>query len=240
MSNDHTLSQTNSKTVIITGATGNLGIVVTKQLLSEGHKVIAVLHEESSQEKLPMNAHLDSQVVDLINESETENFIKKIIEKYNRIDAVIMLAGGFTMGNITKTSSSQIKEQISLNFETAYNIVRPVYDHMLKNNYGRFVFIGARPAIKPTDGKNMIAYGLSKSMLFKLAEYINAEAKSKNINATVIVPSTIDTAANRKSMPDADPAKWVKPEGIAETIGFLLSEPASALRETVLKMYNNA
>ena len=239
MKTDPTLSPINSRTVIITGAAGNLGIVVTKHLLDHGYNVIAVLHDESSKEKLPMNANLDSEVVNLSSEIETANLINKVIEKYLKVDAVIMLAGGFAMGNIIKTSITQIKEQISLNFDTAYNVVRPVYDHMLENNSGRLIFIGSRPAIKPADGKNMIAYGLSKSMLFKLAEYINADAKGKNINASVIVPSTIDTEANRRSMPDADFSKWVKPQAIAETIGFLLSEPASALRETVLKMYGN-
>ena len=239
MNNDLSQTQKKSKSIIITGAAGNLGIVVTKHLLNLGHKVIAVLHEEASKQKLPVNTNLDTAVVNLASESETENFINQLIEKYLKIDAVVMLAGGFAMGNITKTSITQIKEQISLNFDTAYNVVRPVYDHMMKNNSGRLIFIGSRPAIKPTDGKNMIAYGLSKSMLFKLAEYINADAKGKKIDATVIVPSTIDTDANRRSMPDADFSKWVKPEAIAETIGFLLSEPASALRETVLKMYGN-
>src|SRR5688572_30617680 len=172
MNNDLSQSQKNSKTIILTGASGNLGMVVTQHLLNLGHKVIAVLHDEASKQKLPVNTNLDTAVVNLANDSETDNFINKHIEKYLKIDAVIMLAGGFAMGNITKTSITQIKEQISLNFDTAYNIVRPVYDHMMKNKNGRLIFIGSRPAIKPTDGKNMIAYGLSKSMLFKLAEYI--------------------------------------------------------------------
>lgn len=229
-----------AKTIIITGATGNLGRIVSKHLLSKGHTIIAVVHDAASLEKLEVNAMQDGYVADLEDETETEKFVRGVIEKYKTIDAVLMLAGGFTMGKITETSSTQIKEQLKLNFDTAYHVVRPLYQHMLHNNYGRFIFIGARPAIKPADGKNMIAYSLSKSMLFKLAEYINADAKGKNIDATVIVPSTIDTDANRKSMPDADFSKWVQPEAIAETIDFLLSKPATILRETVLKMYNNA
>jgi NADP-dependent 3-hydroxy acid dehydrogenase YdfG len=228
------------KTIVVTGASGNLGLVVTKYLLSKGHTIIAVVHDASSIQKMDANPNLTSHVVDLENEIETEKFIKDILVKYKTIDAAIMLAGGFTMGNITKTNSGLIKEQIRLNFDTAYHVVQPVYYHMLQNNFGRFIFIGARPAIKPSDGKNMIAYGLSKSLLFKLAEYINADAKGKNIDAAVIVPSTIDTESNRKAMPDADPSKWVKPEAIAETIEFLLSPSAAAFRETVLKMYNNA
>jgi NAD(P)-dependent dehydrogenase (short-subunit alcohol dehydrogenase family) len=239
MSKDQRTTE-NTKTVIITGAAGGLGVTVTHHLLSLGCKLIALIHDADSKGKLPVHESLDCRVVDLANESATEDVIKTVIEKYKHIDAVVLLAGGFAMGNISKTGSSQIKEQISLNFDTAYHVVRPVYDHMLNNNSGRFIFIGARPPIKPTDGRNMIAYALSKSLLFKLAEFINADVKGKYINATVIVPSTIDTPANRKSMPDADPSKWVRPEAIAETIGFLLSESASAFRETVLKIYNNS
>jgi NAD(P)-dependent dehydrogenase (short-subunit alcohol dehydrogenase family) len=86
----------------------------------------------------------------------------------------------------------------------------------------------------------MIAYGLSKSLLFKLADYLNAEAKGKNVTVTVVAPSTLDTELNRKSMPDADPEKWVKPAALAEILEFVVSDSAMPLRETVLKVYNNS
>jgi NAD(P)-dependent dehydrogenase (short-subunit alcohol dehydrogenase family) len=144
------------------------------------------------------------------------------------------------MGKIEATSGDDLKKQLALNFDTAYNVARPVYRHMVANNYGRIVLIGSRPALQPADGKNMIAYAMSKSLLFRLAEYINAESKGKNVTATVIVPSTIDTPPNRKSMPDADPSKWVKPGDLAEIMQFVISDSGSALRETVLKVYNNS
>jgi NAD(P)-dependent dehydrogenase (short-subunit alcohol dehydrogenase family) len=111
---------------------------------------------------------------------------------------------------------------------------------MLEKNNGKIVFVGARPALQASAGKSLIAYGLSKSLLFKLAEYLNAEAKGKNVTVTVVAPSTIDTEINRKSMPDADFDKWVKPEALAEVLEFLISEKGNVLRETVLKVYNNA
>jgi NAD(P)-dependent dehydrogenase (short-subunit alcohol dehydrogenase family) len=111
---------------------------------------------------------------------------------------------------------------------------------MLQNGYGRLVFIGARPALQAVDGKNMVAYALSKSLLFKLSEFINKDAKGKNITATVVVPSTIDTPLNRKNMPEADPNSWVKAEDLAEVLEFVCSDKATPLRETVLKVYNNA
>jgi NAD(P)-dependent dehydrogenase (short-subunit alcohol dehydrogenase family) len=111
---------------------------------------------------------------------------------------------------------------------------------MISEQNGRIVFIGARPALQPGDAKNMIAYALSKSLLFNLAEIINKEGQGKNVSAAVIVPSTIDTETNRKSMPEANPDNWVKPAQLAEIIEFVVSDPAAVLRETVLKVYNNA
>jgi NAD(P)-dependent dehydrogenase (short-subunit alcohol dehydrogenase family) len=129
---------------------------------------------------------------------------------------------------------------IDLNFKTAYHVARPVFNQMIGQNSGRIIFIGARPAIKAADGKNNLAYGLSKSLIFKLSEYLNAEAKDKNVVTSVIVPSTMDTPANRKYMPDADFSKWVKTEDVAELMAYLVSEKGSALREPVLKMYGGS
>ena len=86
----------------------------------------------------------------------------------------------------------------------------------------------------------MIAYGLTKSLIFRLAELMNDEAKGTDVVATVIAPSTIDTPENRKAMPDVDSSKWVKPENIAAIIYFYCSEAAAVIREPVIKTYNNA
>jgi NAD(P)-dependent dehydrogenase (short-subunit alcohol dehydrogenase family) len=132
------------------------------------------------------------------------------------------------------------KRRLPLNFNTAFNIAKPIFAHMLEKGNGRIVFIGSKPALEASAGKGVIAYGLSKTLLFKLADYLNADAKGKNVVTTVIVPSTIDTALNRKSMPDTDPEKWVKASAIAEILEFVVSEKGAPLRETVLKVYNNA
>lgn len=227
-------------TVIITGANGNLGSIVTSVFLSKGYKVIATLHNDAAKKDLPAHDHLKIVAVDLTDETATATFIKSSIAEYGRIDAVLLLAGGFAMGKIAETAMEDIRKQIALNFETAYHIVYALFPHMLENNNGRIVFIGSRPALEAKDGRNMIAYGLSKSLLFKLAEYINAEAKGKNVTATVVVPSTLDTPPNRNSMPDADPKNWVKPEDLAAILEFIISEKAATLRESVLKVYNNS
>jgi NAD(P)-dependent dehydrogenase (short-subunit alcohol dehydrogenase family) len=228
------------KTIIITGANGNLGTAVTKTFLAKDYKVIATVRKKEDLQELLQHQNLQIEVLDLTNEEKTEAFVHKIIDQHKTIDGALLLVGGFAAGDVAATKSEDVKKQISLNFDTAYHITRPLFQHMMEQNNGKIVFIGARPALQATAGKNLIAYGLSKSLLFKLAEYLNAEAKGKNVTVSVIAPSTIDTEPNRKSMPDADFDKWVKPETLAEVLEFLISENGSVLRETVLKVYNNA
>jgi len=228
------------KTVIITGANGNLGSAVTKEFLDKGYKVVATVITEAMKNDFAPRENLEVQVVNLTNEEETNSFVQTVIDKYKKIEAALLLVGGFAAGDIAATKLDDIKKQISLNFDTAYNITRPLYKHMLQNNTGKIVFIGARPALKAAQGKGLIAYALSKSLLFRLAEFLNADAKGKNITATVVTPSTLDTPLNRKSMPDVNPDIWVKPSALAEILEFVVSDKSSVLRETVLKVYNNA
>ena len=228
------------KNIIITGANGGLGSVTVKKFLEKGYNVIAVDNTGNNLVFAKDNPHFSLQTVDLSNETAAETFINESINRHKKINAALLLVGGFAMGGIDKTTGDDLKKMYSLNFETAFYTARPLFNHMLQNNYGRIVLIGARPALKATQGKAMMAYALSKSLLFKLAEFLNEEAKNKNVITSVVVPSTIDTPANRESMPDADPKNWVAPEQLADLFEFICNEKASALREPVYKVYNNA
>lgn len=228
------------KTVIITGANGNLGSAVTNSLLSRGYKVIATVINEEAKKDFAQNKDLQVEIVNLASETETASFVNSTIEKYKTIDGAFLLVGGFAMGNIYQTKSDDIKKQIALNFDTAYHVARPLFQHMIDNNSGSIILIGSRPAINTIDGKNLIAYALSKSLLFKLSDYLNEEAKGMNVRSTVVVPSTLDTPLNRKNMPDANADNWVKPEALADILEFLVSDRSSTLRDTVLKVYNNS
>jgi NAD(P)-dependent dehydrogenase (short-subunit alcohol dehydrogenase family) len=228
------------KTILLTGANGNLGAATVKKFLDEGYKVIAV---DQSGTHLGFAADHDDfelRSVDAGNEQIVGTFVEEIIELYGRIDGALLLVGGFAMGDITATDGGALRKLYALNFETAWNFARPLFRNMLKNGYGRLVFMGARTALIPEQGKNAVAYALSKSLLFGLAQLLNAEAKGRNVVASVIAPSTIDTPLNRQSMPDADPSAWVKPEEIATLMEFICSDKGNALREAVYKIYNSA
>ena len=228
------------KTVIITGASGNLGTAVTKEFIDKGYQVIATVANENSKKDLGPHPNLETLVVNLTDEKEAISFVENIIRKYARIDAALLLVGGFAMGDIENTTGDDLHKQIALNFETAFYITKPLFFFLINNRKGNIVFIGARTALNAAQGKGLIAYGLSKSLLFKLAEYLNEAAKGLNVSVSVVVPSTLDTPLNRQSIPNVNPENLVKPVEIAETLEFLVSDKSSALRETVLKIYNNA
>lgn len=228
------------KTVIITGATGNLGTAVTQKFLAEGYNVVATVTSEEKKKELPQSDNLRAETVNLALEAETDAFVQATIERYKKVDAALLLAGGFAAGDIAAAKADDIKKQLEINFATAYNVARPLFEHMMQNGEGRIVFIGSRPAIDAAAGKKSIAYSLSKSLLFRLAEYLNEEAKGTAVTATVVVPGTIDTPPNRKSMPAADFDSWVKPEALADILEFIVSDKSAALRETVLKVYHNS
>ena len=129
----------------------------------------------------------------------------------------------------------------TMNFDTTYFVARPVFQQMIKQGTGgRIVMVGARPALRAKDGSKSFAYGLSKSLIFKLAEFLNATGSQQNVITSVVVPSTIDTPPNRQAMPNADFSAWVKAEDIAATIAHLCSEKADTWRETVVKIYNKS
>ncbi len=228
------------KVAIVTGDTGNMGQAVVKKFIDGGYFVIGtVIPADSTQLDFPTDK-FEKIIVDLGDEDASGKFVDLVISKYESIDAAVLTVGGFAMGSIADTKTSDVLKQYKLNFETAYNVARPVFVEMMKQNNGRIFIIGSKPGLDARNGKGMVAYGLAKSLIFRLAELMNHEAKGKNVVTNVVVPSTIDTAPNRKAMPDADFNNWVKPEAIADVIYWHCTDEANAIREPVLKVYNKA
>src|SRR3954468_4796482 len=120
------------KTILVTGATGSLGTAVVNKFLSEGYRVIGTVNRIA-----PANTPFESIYVDLNEEADTEAIVNSIIEKYGAIDVLVATAGGFASGNIHSTRSSDLAFQYQLNFETAYNVVKPTFRNMLKQGSGR-------------------------------------------------------------------------------------------------------
>jgi NAD(P)-dependent dehydrogenase (short-subunit alcohol dehydrogenase family) len=222
--------------ILITGASGNLGQALVDKFVFEGDQVIGI----DSLGRVTPQSSVSAYEADLADEKSVREVIAQVIQDHSSIDAAILTVGGFAQGSLSETSLEQVKKMMTLNFDTTYNVVQSIFSLMVNQGGGRIVLIGARPALHAEAGKSMVAYALSKSLVFKLAELINAEGKDKNVVCSVIVPSTLDTPANRKAMPDANFNDWIAPTKIAECIAFLIAESGTPLREPILKLYGNA
>ena len=227
------------KNILITGASGALGKATVERFFEKGYHVIAIV-SPGKKEAVLQSQDITVYEGDLTDEQRTASLIKEIIAAHKTIDAAILTVGGYAGGSLETTDGKQLHNMLAVNFETAYFVTRPIFAHMLGQAFGRIILIGARPGLSAAAGKDAVAYSLSKALIFHLAELLNAEAKSKNVVTSVIVPSTIDTPANRKAMPNADPAKWVSTNDITDAMLFLVSDEGKALREPVLKLYGNA
>ena len=225
------------RNILITGANGNLGKATVEKFLKEGHRVIALVSPGKSL-GFEVNGDIVVEEANLTDETSTGAVITKIASDNKSIDVALLLVGGYASGSVFETNGALLKKMYSQNFETTYFAARPIFSEMVKQSSGgRIILIGARPALLAKDGKSSLAYALSKSLIFKLADFLNAEGSSKNVLCSVIVPSTIDTPVNRTTMPAADFSSWVKPEAIAEVMAFAASDTAGALRDMVLKVY---
>lgn len=217
------------KKAIVTGASGNLGQAVVKLFLEKGFQVTGTVIPNDPV-TIEINAASFKKVTaDLMNEDAAAAFVQSFIALHEKIDIAVLTVGGFAMGAIAETTTSDIAKQYKLNFETAYNIARPVFIQMMKQGSGRIFLIGSQPGKEMKNSTGKVAYGLAKSLIFRLAELMNEEAKGTAVITTVAVPSTIDTPQNRESMPDADFSKWVTTEKLANLI-FQNSEEADPVR----------
>jgi len=226
-------------TVLITGASGNLGGAVLNKFLDRGYR-IAALDTPRSASMITETDRVKSFPVDLMDEQRVNEVVKEVYTAYGSIDMAVFTAGGFAMGNIVETGTDTFEKMYRLNFITAYTIARQLFIRIAKQDGGQMVFIGSRPSLHPEQAKNMIAYSLTKSLLFRLAEVINEDGSEVNVRASVIIPGIIDTPQNRIAMPDADFTKWVSPTEIAENIYHLTTTAGRKLRESIIKIYGDS
>lgn len=206
-----------NQVVLVSGAAGNLGQATVQFFLNNGNKVVGIVHRKSANPITDQN--YEEIISDIANEDGASQSIQAITAHYHSIDIAVLTVGGFTMGSIADTDIGSIRQQYMLNFETAYNLARPILQQMQKQGNGKMFFIGSYAGMSTNKANGVTAYGLAKSLLFYLANLINEETKGKEIFAHVIVPSIIDTPQNRASIPKADFSKWERPEQIAKIIG---------------------
>jgi len=232
------------KIVMITGASGNLGIATLKAFHNHGVKLaLLAIDADRIPELVPSLTETSMEFlflsVNLTVQDEVENAVDKIMAKFGRIDALINIAGGYKEGNPVHETPTEILDYLfDLNFRTTFNSSKAVIKHMLKQNSGSIINIAARAGL--AGAAKMGVYSASKSAVIRLTESMAAELKHQGIRVNCILPGTIDTLQNRKDMPDSDFDRWVQPEAIADVILFLASDQARAITGASIPVYGRS
>src|SRR6202142_3676278 len=220
----------NGKVVVVTGALGALGRVVAETALARGARVAGIDHAASQIPAATAN-RIELGGVDLSDAAQAKTAIDAVAAHFGRCDALINIAGGFAFEAIAEGDPKTWQRMYALNVLTALNASRSAIPHLTASGAGRIVNVGAMGALQASAG--MGAYAASKAGVHRLTEALAAEWKGK-ITVNAVLPSTIDTPANRASMPNADFGKWVTPEELANVILFLASDAASAVTGALL------
>ncbi len=217
------------KVIAVTGALGALGKVVAATALTRGARVAAVDRVARQAAATPNRIELGG--VDLTDAAQAKTAIDAVASHFGRLDALINVAGGFAFEMIAEGDPKTWQRMYALNVLTALNASRSAIPHLAASGAGRIVNIGAMGAMLA--GPGMGAYAASKAGVHRLTEALAAEWRGK-IAINAVLPSIIDTPANRGSMPNADFAKWVTPEELANVILFFASDAASAVTGALL------
>ena len=225
----------NGKVVVVTGASGALGRVVAAVALAHGARVAGV--DYAAHEVAATPDWIELGGVDLSDAAQAKTAIDAAASHFGRLDALINIAGGFAFETAAEGDPKTWQRMYALNVLTALNASRSAIPYLTASPAGRIVNVGAIGALQA--GAGMGAYAASKAGVHRLTEALAAEWKGK-ITVNAVLPSTIDTPANRASMPKADFTKWVTPQELTEVILFLASDAASAVTGALLPVSGRA
>ncbi|MGQ9710774.1 MAG: SDR family NAD(P)-dependent oxidoreductase [Anaerolineae bacterium] len=229
------------RVVMVTGAAGNLGSAVARAFGAAGARLVLV---DRAPDRLPVlfpdladsPDHYLVTSVDLTNADAAEEVVAESLRRLGRMDVLVHTVGGYRGGRpVHETDLETWQALFDLNVRTALTVTRAVVPVMVARGAGRIVYVAARAGLE--GGKHMAAYSAAKSALIRLTESLAAELRGTGVTVNCVLPSTIDTPQNRAAMPKADPARWVKPEAIADVILFLASDAARAVHGAAIPVY---
>ena len=220
----------NSRTIVITGAAGNLGMAVAHVFANEGAQLVLLDRAPIGEAALVKLAPAQCLPIalDLCDAAQVAAAVEQALARFGRIDVLCNLTGGFAMGDAVHATCDSTWDFLhDMNVRTLRNTSRAVVPQMLRQGGGKIVNVGAYSAQRGL--AHMGAYTAAKSEVLRLTEAMAAELRAKNINVNCVLPSILDTPQNRADMPDADPARWVSPHDLAQVIAFLASDAARAI-----------
>ncbi len=224
--------QLDGKVMVIAGGSGALGQTVTPACVKAAARVITV-----DRTVPPQAAGWTAIQGDLTDEADVQRLVREVIQKHGRLDVLINLVGGFATGRLADTEAALWQRMLAMNVTPAFLLSKAVIPHMIQQGTGRILHVAAWAAVEPFPGA--AAYIVAKSSLVALIKVLALELKGSGVTVNGVLPNTIDTPANRASMPEVDPSTWTKPESIAETLLFLASEEAGQVSGAAIPVGTN-
>jgi NAD(P)-dependent dehydrogenase (short-subunit alcohol dehydrogenase family) len=232
------------KTVLVAGGTGGLGRAVSLAFLSErANVVVTYIHAEEFKALEGIagvgGLRLAGHQLDVTDEAAAQKLVDEIVAEHGRLDAMVNTVGGYAGGvKLWDLDTKVFDQMLALNLRAGYALARAAMGPMLKQKAGAIVNVGAKAAFDHAAGAS--AYAASKAAALAMIDCLAADAKGTGVRVNSILPSIIDTEANREAMPDANFAKWPKPEDIAKVILFLCSEDAKVIHGAAIPVYGES
>jgi NAD(P)-dependent dehydrogenase (short-subunit alcohol dehydrogenase family) len=232
------------KIVLVAGGTGGLGNAVSLAFLEEGARVVVTYRKEEEYGALKKAAGakaaaLEGSVVDVTDERATAALVASIVAQHGRLDALVNTVGGYAGGvTLWELETKVFDAMLSLNLRSGFALARAVLPPMLKQRHGSIVNVAAKAAFD--HGAGAAAYAASKAAAVAMMDSLAADVKGTGVRVNSILPSIIDTAVNRKAMPNSDFTFWPKPEEIAQVILFLCSDNAVVIHGAAIPVFGNS
>jgi NAD(P)-dependent dehydrogenase (short-subunit alcohol dehydrogenase family) len=232
------------KIALVAGGTGGLGRAVSLAFLEQGSNVAVTYRRREEWEALQSAAgaskeRLEGYAVDVTDETSVNGWIHNLLQKHGRLDALVNTVGAYAGGvKLWELDTKVFDQMLALNLRTGFVLSRAVVPVMLRQGYGFIVNVASKAAVDHASGA--AAYAASKAAAVAMMDSLAADLKGTGVRANSILPSIIDTEANRKAMLDADFAKWPKPEDIARVILFLCSDQAKVIHGAAIPVYGDS
>ena len=229
------------RVVLITGATGEFGPYVARAFAQTGARLSLTARKLNEAEDLAASLGLGPDqvlphAVDLTQAAAVAGWVDAIRARWARADVLVNLAGGYRPGKpLHEMEEADLEFMLNINFRSTFLACRAVLPLMLAQQSGKVINVGAKPGLQA--GRKSTAYAVSKAAVLRLTEALSAEVREQGINVNAVIPSTIDTPANRAAQPNADYSKWARPEDLAAVIVFLASGAAAAMHGAAVAVY---